>query len=250
MEIIKLDESNIQSEHICCAISDKKCVTGVYAKKNLIKQALPKGWTFSKLNVRGKVFIEYQPAEESWLPLNGDGYTAINCFWVSGQYKGKGWGKKLLGQCLDDSESKAGVIAVSSDKKRPFLSDPVFLRRQGFEVVDEAEPYFKLWCRKNDNSSPDPQFLDSARRGECVDNGGLTVYYSDFCPFPHYWNTVVLSEYAEQMGIPLDLHKIESRADGRRTPVPWIINSVFFRGKFLTQEIKIDKILEKKMNSR
>jgi len=32
IEIIKLGDKNIQDEHICCAISDKKCKRG-YEKK-------------------------------------------------------------------------------------------------------------------------------------------------------------------------------------------------------------------------
>jgi hypothetical protein len=33
MELIKLNEHNIATEHICCAFSDKKCKEGYQAKK-------------------------------------------------------------------------------------------------------------------------------------------------------------------------------------------------------------------------
>ncbi len=35
-----------------------------------------------------------------------------------------------------------GCVAISSDKKRPFMSDPKFLKYQGFEIIDEDPPFF------------------------------------------------------------------------------------------------------------
>jgi hypothetical protein len=49
MEIIKLSENNIENEHICCAIYDKKCSTGYNAKKLWRKQDFKNGYTFIKL---------------------------------------------------------------------------------------------------------------------------------------------------------------------------------------------------------
>ncbi|MCG8477755.1 MAG: YoaP domain-containing protein, partial [Spirochaetales bacterium] len=114
-----------------------------------------------------------------------------------------------------------------------------------FEAVDEAEPYFTLWCKTFREAAPRPRFLDSARTGGCDHTDGLVVYYSDYCPFTGYWNNTVLPAVARERNIPLTLIKIDSREAGRRTPVPWIINSVFLNGRFLTQEIKIDKILDR-----
>ena len=71
MKIIKLTDTNIQDEHICCAISNKKCQEGYEKKKGWIKSKFKNGYTFRKLDVRGKVFIEYVPIEKSWLPIEG-----------------------------------------------------------------------------------------------------------------------------------------------------------------------------------
>ena len=46
-----------------------------------------------------KFFIEYVPAEYAWLPVTAPNYLMINCFWVSGQYKGQGHGYNLLQFC-------------------------------------------------------------------------------------------------------------------------------------------------------
>jgi len=105
MEIRKLTSQNIQDEHICCAISDKKWSAGYQKKKDWLKTEFKNGYTFRKLDVRGKVFIEYVPIEESWLPLDGKNFMVINCFWVSGQFKDNGNGKKLLQECLNDAKN-------------------------------------------------------------------------------------------------------------------------------------------------
>ncbi len=95
MKLLKLTDKNIKDEHICCAISDKKCREGYQMKKDWLKSEFKNRYTFQKMDVRGKVFIEYIPIESSWLPLKGNNFMVINCFWVSGQFKGQGNGKKL-----------------------------------------------------------------------------------------------------------------------------------------------------------
>ena len=103
MNIINVDMSNIDREHICCAISDKKGETCVSSKKAWMKEQYKEGLVFKKLDARGKVFIEYIPAENAWCPIEADGYMFINCFWVSGQFKGQGYANKLLEECVKDA---------------------------------------------------------------------------------------------------------------------------------------------------
>ena len=87
---ITLTEDNIDKEHICCAFSDKKCLEGYESKKEWLKKEFANGYVFRRLDARAKVFIEYVPAEYAWLPVTAPNYLMINCFWVSGQYKGQG----------------------------------------------------------------------------------------------------------------------------------------------------------------
>lgn len=62
MSPILLNKTNISSEHICCAFSDKKCADGYEAKKQWLVSQFPRGYVFRKFDIRGKVFIEYCPA--------------------------------------------------------------------------------------------------------------------------------------------------------------------------------------------
>ncbi|AUP77537.1 GNAT family N-acetyltransferase [Flavivirga eckloniae] len=247
MDIVKLNDKNIEDEHICCAISDKKSQDGYQKKKDWLKTEFKNGYTFKKLNVRGKVFIEYVPIENSWLPLVGENYMVINCFWVSGQFKGKGNGKKLLEQCKEDAKAQGmdGIVAISSDKKRPFMTDPIFLKCQGFEIIDEAPPYFKLWGLKINPDSTFPQIMDSAKKGTCPNNEGITAYYSNTCPFTDFYTNNMLRKYAKEKNIPLEINHIKSKDDAHKLPIPWILNSVFYKGELVTLEMKTERHLNK-----
>ena len=109
-EYINLDENNIEEEHICCAIGDPKHQDGVDKKKEWIKSKLKDGHVFRKLNARGKIFIEYEPIETAWVPINGKNYMHIYCLWVAGSFKGKGIGKELYVE--DDHENEYNLVAV------------------------------------------------------------------------------------------------------------------------------------------
>jgi hypothetical protein len=245
-KIIKLTSDNIASEHICCAFADKKCLPGYNLKKEWLSAEFKNGYTFKKLDVRGKVFIEYVPSEHAWIPVDANNYMFISCFWVSGQYAGKGNGKRLLEECITDSkeQGKDGIFIITGDKKRPFMSDPKFLKKHGFERVDTAIPFFELWRMKLKTDAAEPRFLDSARTGECKDKNGIVVYYSDLCPFNDYYINVSLRQYADSKGVPLKIYKIESREQALNLPVPFLITSVFYNGKFVSQLVKPDKDLD------
>lgn len=67
MDIIKIDESNIDNEHICCAIgNDKINKKRAESKKEWMKQQFKDGLVFKRLNERGKVLIEYMPIEHMY----------------------------------------------------------------------------------------------------------------------------------------------------------------------------------------
>ena len=162
-EYINLTKENIDEEHICCAIGDKKHQNGVDRKKEWIKSKLSDGHVFRKLNARGKVFIEYEPIETAWVPINGKNYEYIYCLWVAGSFKGKGIAKELLEYAINDSKEKGmnGICTLSSKKKKPFIGDKKFYEHYGFQVVDEVGDYELLAL--SFNNSEFPRFNESAR---------------------------------------------------------------------------------------
>lgn len=123
MKLITLNKANIYEEHICCAISDKKCAEGFQLKKDCLKAQFRHGYTFSKFDVRHKVFIEYVKAEKAWVPISAPGYMYIGCFWVAGQFKGKGLGKKLFRECMKDSSETKGISPLICNGKVTYITE-------------------------------------------------------------------------------------------------------------------------------
>jgi len=239
-KIITLTNNNIATEHICCGFSDKKCADGYEAKKLWLSQQFSDGYTFKKFDIRGKVFISYIPAEKAWSPIEAQGYMLIDCFWVSGQYKGKGFGKKLLEECLSDAKGMNGIVAISSSKKQPFLSDKKFFTMQGFQVCDTAEPYFELQYLPLKKDAPKPKFKECCKQGECDNADGLTLYYTNGCPFTEYY-TAELQVIAEERGHKIKRIKIENRQQAQNHFSPFTTYSLFSNGKFVTQQILSEK---------
>lgn len=252
-EIIQLTSENIEKEHICCAISDKKCKQSYQAKKDWLRKEFENGYVFRRIDARAKVFIEYGPAEKAWLPINAPNYLQINCFWVSGKYKGNGYAKTLLQYAIDDavSQGKNGLVTVVGTKKFHFMSDTKWLLRQGFEECEKLSSGFSLLVKKINTEADNPVFKESVKSGECEIKKGIVVYYSNRCPFSEYHVINSLTETAKNRNIPLKIIKLESIKQAQLAPTPGTIFSLFYNGKFITTDISIcmdsrfDKVMEK-----
>ena len=242
-EYLNLDENNIEEEHICCAIGDPKHQTGVDKKKEWIKSKLKDGHVFRKLNARGKIFIEYEPIETAWVPINGKNYMYIYCLWVAGSFKGKGIGKELLEYAINDAKEKkmSGICTLVSQKKKPFIGDKKFFEHFGFKVVDTINEY-ELMALQFDNQDT-PKFSDSARKME-IANQNFTIYYSNECPYVEY-EVKELSDYAKAKNIKLDFIKIDSLEAAKNAPCVFNNWANFYKGKFISNTILNANAFEK-----
>ncbi len=241
--IINVDAGNIDKEHICCAIgNDKKNCERAKVKKEWLKERFPEGHTFKKVDVRGKVFIEYVPAEFAWFPVIAPGYMFIQCFWASGRYQGQGLGKKLLEECETDSRNlkKNGLIVISTSKKQAFTADKKFFLKRGYQVCDTANPGFELLLKRFNKDAPTPAFTQKAKLAKLQNKKGLTFYYSEICPFvPDFLMEMI--KCAQKREIPCDVIKIENLQQAKDLPTAFGIFSVFYNNDFLTQEIMTEK---------
>lgn len=248
--IITVDSSNIDNEHICCAISDKKGENCVGSKKAWMKQRFSDGLVFKKLNERGKVFIEYIPAEKAFAPISAPNYMFINCFWVSGRFKGQGHANELLNQCIMDAQNKGkdGLVVISSKKKKPFLSDPSYLKYKGFKVCDKGRAFFELLYLPFNKNATIPTFNECAKEGK-IDDMGVVVYYTNQCPHTEKY-VPIIQEVALTERIPFKSIKIETAKQAQNSPCPFTTYSIFINGQFETNEIlpekKFLKIMENK----
>lgn len=252
MEYLSITKSNIASEHICCAFSDKKCKESYQAKKDWLASQFEHGYVFKRLDERAKVFIEYVPAEKAWLPITAPNYLALGCFWVSGKYKGNGHGKALLADALSCAKQLGshGLVTVVGKKKNHFMSDTKWLIKQGFEICDHAPNGFVLLYLPICNEAKLPKFLPHVHSAK-VSVEGCVVYYSNRCPFSEFHVSQSLVETCKARNIPLTVNKLETQEQAQSCPSPATIFSLYYNGEFVTTDISVcmdsrfDKIIGK-----
>ncbi len=234
-EYINLTPENIDEEHICCAIGDKKHQNGVGSKKEWIKNKLKDGHVFRKLNARGKIFIEYEPIETAWVPIIGKNYEYIYCLWVAGSFKGKGIGKELLEYAINDSKEKgkSGICTLTSKKKKPFINDKKFFEHYGFKVADSIGDY-ELLALQFDNKDT-PVFSENAGKMQ-IESKDFTIYYSPECPYVEY-EVQELSEYAKENHIKINFIKIDSLEKAKNVPCIFNNWANFYKGEFVSNTI-------------
>lgn len=233
---------NIDMEHICCAISDKKHQDGVDLKKEWLRDRIKEGHVFRKLNERGKVFIEYSLLEKAWVPIVGDNYIYIYCLWVSGSFKGNGHAKSLIEYCINDAKEKgkSGICVLSSKKKKPFLSEKEFFLKYGFKVVESIGEY-ELLALSFDTKLP--MFNESVKKEE-IDSKDLTIFYTNQCPYiPNCIEQI--RSYCINEKIPLNLIKIDSLEKAKNIPCIFNNWAVFNKGKFETVHLLNEGLLKK-----
>ena len=240
MEYIRVTRENLEKEHICCAISNNKDVQ-VSSKKAWLEGRFDEGLVFLKSAERGKCFIEYIPAENAWVPIEAEGYTYIDCLWVSGSFKGHGYSSDLLSACEKESREKGkkGLCILAAARKRPFLADPKFLKHKGFSVCDEADNGIQLWYLPFEEGADLPRFKECARHPH-TEQKGYVLYYTSQCPFNGKY-VPILEEAARENGIPFKAIHLESREEARSAPTPVTTYALFRDGEYITNEQMNDR---------
>lgn len=231
-KFINLTADNIMNEHLCCIIRSRKPHPGVETKREWLAERLKEGHVFRKLDAKGVCFVEYAPLEKAWVPIVGDNYDYIYCLWVTGDFKGKGYGQELMNYCIADAKQagKSGVCMLAAKKQKAWLSDQNFAKNFGFEVVDETENGYELLALSFDGTLP--KFAENAKK-EYIDNQELTIYYSDQCPFI-YQNKQFVQDYCDTHSIPVSFIHIDTLEQAKNLPCVFNNWAVFYKGQFET----------------
>ena len=231
-EFINITEENIFNEHLSCIIRSKKLHPGIEAKRQWLSERLNEGHVFRKLNVKNAVFIEYAPLETAWVPVIGDNYYYLYCLWTSGRYKGKGYGKSLMNYCLEDAEKngKSGVCMLGAKKQKAWLSDQSFVRKFGFDVVDNTDYGYELLALSFNGKNP--KFAENVKMPG-IKNKELTIYYDLQCPYT-YQCLGKIQQFCEEKEVPLSIIKVDSLKKAKELPCVFNNWAVFYKGKFET----------------
>lgn len=248
MEFIQITKNNIETEHICCALGAKQYENAVNEKKQWLAERMDEGLVFYRLDKRAKVFIEYLPAEMAWIPVNAPKFMYINCLWVSGKYKNLGYAKQLLNHCKEDAINRGmdGIVHIVGKKNIPFLSEKRFFEHMGFEVVDQADPYFHLVALKWNEHAVVPSFKEQVKA--ISDDEGISIYYTAQCPFA-IGILEELRKISENKTVPFKTFQIKTKEEAQNAPTIWTTFGLFYKGKFITHEIispnNFEKLLTK-----
>lgn len=234
-EFINITSEHVKEEQLSCIIRTKKPHAGIEKKRAWLAKRLKEGHVFRKLNVKGTAFIEYAPLEAAWVPIAGEKYHYIYCLWVTGPYKGKGYGAALMEYCIKDSieKGKSGICMLGSIKQKAWLSDQSFAKKYGFEVVDRTEDGYELLALSFDGSLP--KFFEYAKR-QRIDSQELTIYYHHQCPYI-YERIEKIKENCELHRIPLSLHHVQTLEQAKALPCVFQNFALFYKGKFVTVNI-------------
>lgn len=249
MDFINITKENLPKEHLCCIIRTKKPHEGIEAKKRWLSERLEEGHVFRKLSdKKAVVFIEYAPVETAWVPIEGKNFYYIYCLWVTGEYKGKGYGKALLEYCIDDAKDKGlcGVCLLGSKKQKAWLTDTEFAKRQGFITADTTENGYELLALSFDGNLP--RFCENAKKMR-IESETLTVYYSHQCPYT-LKGIEMIANQCTQMGVPFELIEVDSLQKAKGLPCVFNNWALFYKGKFESVNLLLDtgklkKYLEK-----
>jgi ribosomal protein S18 acetylase RimI-like enzyme len=239
MELIRIDATNIDQEHICCAIgNDKANKQRAQSKKDWLTERFAEGLVFQRFDARGKFFIEYMPIEKCWKPLVGKNYMVIHCLWVSGQYKGQGLSTRLLDACLAEARARHmdGVVVVSSSSVKPFLTDKRFFVKHGFTVVDTAAPYYELLALTFNAKAPLPRFVESTKQSRNLPKQGFAIVYSNQCPFMDEYVDIMANVLAG-LAQPCVIRKLQSHQDVQQYGSPFGTLGVYYNGRLVSHEL-------------
>ena len=231
-DFLSLTPENLAGEHLCCIIRTKKLHPSVEAKRRWLAARLEEGHVFRKLNEKATVFIEYAPLETAWVPIEGENFIYIYCLWACGPYKGKGYGRALMEDCIADARKngKAGLCMLGAAKQKAWLSDQAFAKKFGFKTVDTAPGGYELLALSFDGTLP--RFAPNAKSMK-VESQALTIYYSAQCPYT--WQSIeMVRRYCEENAVPVQLLPVDSLAQAKQLPCVFNNWAVFYKGGFET----------------
>lgn len=237
-EIIDITPENVDEYDLFCKKSKKK-EEGYQQKMQWFKDRYSEGLRLKLLHVneRGKMtsrgMIEYIPGEHAWRAVNAKDYILIQCLWVVGQAKKKGFGSKLIEICIEDAEKqgKAGVAMVSSSFH--WLANKKIFLKNGFDVVDNALPTFELLVKKFKDIG-DPSFPKDWTKRQKKYGSGLTIVYTKQCPYIPDAIKIIL-DTAKEEGIKSKAVELQSAKDVQASsPSPYGSFGIVYNGQLLS----------------
>ena len=250
-EVKTVDASNVDETGFFCYMSKRK-EPGYKQKRDWLEARFAEGMKIKIVHENGgrdTAFIEYIPGEYAWRAVHAPGYMVIHCLWVVGKGKGKGYGSRLIKECLDDARAQKmhGVAMLTSD--RTWLASKDIFERNGFAEVDSAPPSFQLMVTRF-GSGPEaglPKNWDARARAF---GRGLTVIRTAQCPYIENGATAILS-FAKERGIRSKVVELKSAKEVQeQSPSAYGVFGTVLDGQLLAYQYLLEKDFDKLLLER
>jgi hypothetical protein len=173
----------------------------------------------------------------------------IHCLWVVGKGKGKGYGSRLIQECLDDARAQNmhGVAMLTSD--RTWLASKDIFARNGFIEVDSAPPSFQLMVNRF-GSGAEPSLPRNWEARARAFGGGLTITRTAQCPYVEN-GTNALLEFAAARNIKSKVVEFQTaREVQERAPSAYGVFGTVLDGQLLSYHYLQPKDFEKLASER
>ncbi len=244
-QIITVNTDNLDQHGFFCYMSKPKS-PGYRQKREWLEARFAEGMVIKMIHeVDGRTvgFIEYIPGEYAWRAVHAPGYLVIHCLWVVGKGKGKGYGTRLINECLEDArrQGKQGVVMLASE--RVWLAGNDIFLQNGFVVVEHLPPFSLLVKRFGDG--PDPSLPADWEVRQARFGDGLTVVRSSQCPYIED-ATVKAIDSARERGIPARVVDFQSAREVQQSsPSPYGVFGIILDGRLLSYHYLLPKDFDK-----
>jgi len=175
--------------------------------------------------------IEYLPGEYSWRGIHAPGYIVIHCLFIlKKDLKSKGYGSLLIRECESDAHRQKmyGVTVVAS-RSTWMAKKEVFLKN-GYELVEEAPPHYQLLVKKFTEDAPYPAFSGNWEKKLAQYGDGLTIVYSDQCPYVAKAINEIPQVARDEFGVEPRLIQLTDCKAAQNSPNPYGVFSVIWNG--------------------
>jgi GNAT superfamily N-acetyltransferase len=210
---------------------------GCRRKAEWYKKRLSEGMRYKVLYTEAKGaigMIEYIPGEFSWRAVEASGYMVIHCLCIfSKNFRGKGYASRMIDACIEDAkrEKMDGVAVVTREGAWMVNKDP-FIKKK-FKVVDTAAPDFELLAFKFAKNAPLLKFKNNKDNILKQYNKGLTILWSDQCPYIAKSINEIKETIAQRYGIEAQIIEMKDHEQAQNAPSPYAIFSLIYDGKLL-----------------
>jgi hypothetical protein len=235
VRIVEMEAGNIFDYGFCGTKNVEH--EGCRRKAEWFKKRLGEGMKYKVLysEKKGAVgLIEYIPGEYAWRGVEAKGYMVIHCLCIFYKpYREKGIASRMIDECLKDAaRAKKLGVAVVTRKGAWMVGKDIFLKK-GFESVDRAEPDFELLVKKFKKDALSPRFKGNWDKVLAKYSKGLTILWSDQCPYIAKSICEIKKTIQDRYGIEASFIEIKNHEQAQNAPSPYAIFSLIYDGELL-----------------